>query len=51
MEMSQLHAYAAIPPGMRNTVPIALEAGWTPEQAWKLWSGEKSLAGNRTPAV
>jgi hypothetical protein len=44
----QLHALGKEPP-----VPIVQEAGWAPEPAWTLWSGEKSLssARERTSAI
>jgi hypothetical protein len=53
MEVSQLHAPAALPPGKEPSVPIGWEAGRTPEPVWTRWRREKflALAGNRTPIV
>jgi hypothetical protein len=41
----------ALPPGTGPLVPIAQEAGWTPEPVWIQRIEEKSLApaGDRTP--
>jgi hypothetical protein len=53
MEMSdKFHAPDYFPSGIKPTVPIRLEAGWT-EPVWTLRRREKSLAptGNRTPVV
>jgi hypothetical protein len=36
--------------GKEPPVPVVYEAGWAPESVWTLWSGEISLAENRTPA-
>jgi hypothetical protein len=38
---------AALLQGKQTLVPLRLEAGWTPEQVWKLWRREKSLASDR----
>jgi hypothetical protein len=42
MEVSgQLNALAALIPGKESPVLIGYEAGWTPEQVWKMWRGDK----------
>jgi hypothetical protein len=37
---SQFHAFASLPQGKENTVPIGQEVGWTTEPVWKIWRSE-----------
>jgi hypothetical protein len=39
---SQLHAPAALSPGIEPPVPIGCGAGWVSEPTWMLWRREKS---------
>jgi hypothetical protein len=52
MEVSgQLHALVSLPTEREPPVPIVLETEWAPEPVRTLWSREKSLVENWTPAV
>jgi hypothetical protein len=39
----QLHAAAALLPWKEPLIPIAYEAGWTPEPIWMFWRRENVL--------
>jgi hypothetical protein len=43
--IGQLHATAALPPGIGPPVPIGWEVGWVPESTWTLWRRDLSLPG------
>jgi hypothetical protein len=54
MEVSgQLHASAALPPGIEPPVPFGYDAEWASVLVWTLWRRENSLASavNRTSAA
>jgi hypothetical protein len=54
MQVSGLHAPAALPPGKEPPVPIRWEVGWTPEPVWTTWRSENSCLhwdSNSHPSV